>query len=180
VALRACAWSLTLSAAFAVGASAQSARTSLDVARVLAARYPESPGMSYIPGLAWAGAFQLASITGESQWITKPRREMQPFLTGERPAIAEPYALTSLAGHLAFADLGSLEGNVEATVLARRAADFILSEHPDTIVRFGRGWTDDMYMASALLSRVAQQVRRRALRASARAPADELRGEAPA
>jgi len=132
-------------------------RTPLDVARVLAARYPESPIMSYIPALAWAGAFRLASLTGEPQWLEKPRREMRPFLTGERPAIAEPYALTSLAGHLAFADAGTLDGNAEAISLARRAADFILSEHPDTVVRFGRGWTDDMFMASSLLSRVAAQ-----------------------
>jgi rhamnogalacturonyl hydrolase YesR len=146
---------VALIASFAVVASAQTARTPLDVARVLAARYPESPGMSYIPGLAWAGSFRLASLTGESRWLEKPLREMQPFLTGERPAIAEPYALTSLAGHLAFADRGSLDGNAQTEALALRAADFILSEHPDTIVRFGRGWTDDMFMASVLLSRVA-------------------------
>lgn len=132
-------------------------RSPLDVARVLAGRYPESPSMSYIPGLAWAGSFRLASLTGESQWLEKPRREMRPFITGERPAIAERYALTSLAGHLAFADAGVLDGNAEAAALARRAADFILSEHPDTVVRFGPGWTDDMFMASSLLSRVAAQ-----------------------
>jgi rhamnogalacturonyl hydrolase YesR len=82
---------------------------------------------------------------------------MRPFLTGERPAITEPYALTSLAGAMAFANASELEGSPEAAALARRTADFILSEHPDTVVRFGRGWTDDMFMASSLLSRVSLQ-----------------------
>ena len=156
--MRSLAWSLALSAVIAAPVSGQAdSRTPLDVARVLAARYPESPSMSYIPALAWAGTFRLMAFISDPELLDKPRREMRPFLTGERPPIAEPYALTSLAGHLAFADAGVLDGNAEAAALARRAADFILSEHPDTVVRFGRGWTDDMFMASALLSRVAAQ-----------------------
>src|SRR5690349_15447753 len=147
-----------LTATLATAVDAQSdARTPLDVARVLAARYPENPSMSYIPGLAWAGSIRLATLTNESRWREKPGREMEPFITGAQPAIAEPYALTSLAGHLAFVDAGMLDGNAQAAALARRAADFILSEHPDTVVRYGRGWTDDMFMASSLLSRVALQ-----------------------
>ncbi len=104
-ALLAVALTIALFAGLPLSASAQpDTRTPLDVARVLAARYPESPIMSYIPGMAWAASLRLASLTGESRWLEKPRREMRPFITGERPAIAEPYALTSLAGPLAFAD----------------------------------------------------------------------------
>jgi len=144
-----------LSAALAAAASAQvDTRAPLDVARVLAARYPESPGMSYISGLAWGGALRLAALTEEPRWLEKPRRDMQPFVDGARPAIAEPYALTSLAGHIGFFDWGVYDRNAPGLALALDAADFILSEHPDSTVRFGRGWTDDMYMASALLSRV--------------------------
>ena len=61
--------------------------------------------MSYIPALAWSGSFRLASITGDDRRREKPRREMQAFLSGTAPAIAEPYLLTSLAGHLATAVL---------------------------------------------------------------------------
>ena len=110
--------------------------------------------MSYIPGLAWGGALRLAAVTGEPRWMEKPRREMQPFVTGEIPAIAEPYALTSLAGHVGLFDWGVYDRNAPGLGLALDAADFIVSEHPDSTVRFGRGWTDDMFMASALLSRV--------------------------
>src|SRR5262245_13408538 len=115
-------------------------RTPLDVARVLAARYPAQPIMSYIPALSWSGAFRLAILTGDDQWRDKPRREMQPFLDGKTPAIAEPYLLTSLAGHLAFADAGTLDKNAAAAALAQKAADFILPPSTSEAVRFPRNW----------------------------------------
>jgi hypothetical protein len=63
---------------------------------------------------------------------------MQAFLSGVRPAIAEPYQLSSLAGHLAFADAGTLDGNTIAAALAQKAADFILPKPIDEAVRFPR------------------------------------------
>lgn len=131
------------------------ARSPIEVARVLATRYPASPIMSYIPALSWSGALHLSAKTGDRQFAEKARREMTPFLNGTRPAIAEPYLLTSLAGHLAFADLASIEKDAVAGALARQAADFILPDDPKILlVRFPRRWTDDMFMASSLLSRV--------------------------
>lgn len=139
-------------------------RDPLDIARVLAARYPAQPIMSYIPALSWSGSLKLAALTGEDRWREKPRGEMEPFLSGKTPAIAEPYRLTSLAGHLAFADAAVLDKNVAAGALAAKAAQFILptfakarADKPladGESVRFATGWTDDMFMASSLLSRV--------------------------
>jgi unsaturated rhamnogalacturonyl hydrolase len=148
-------------------------RTPLDIARRLAMRYPESPIMSYIPAVAWSSSLRLARLTGDDKLKAKPRRDMQPFLTSAKPAIAEPYLLTSLAGHLAFSDLGDLDGNGDAAALAKKAADFILAD-PSTapsgalgaspspagagkspeVVKFPRNWTDDMFMATSLLARV--------------------------
>jgi rhamnogalacturonyl hydrolase YesR len=140
--------------AFAPATPQDKARSPIDVARVLAARYPASPIMSYIPALSWSGALRLSTITGDRQFAEKARREMTPFLSGATPAIAEPYLLTSLAGHLAFADLASIEKDAAAGALARKAADFILPTDDTALVRFPRQWTDDMFMASSLLSRV--------------------------
>jgi rhamnogalacturonyl hydrolase YesR len=135
--------------------AARDDRRPLDIARLLAARYPESPIMSYIPGLAWASSLRLAQLTGEEKWKEKPRRDMQAFLSGAKPAIAQPYLLTSLAGHLALSDLGVIDGDKKAAALAQDAADYILTTTPAEFVRFRRNWTDDMFMASTLLSRVA-------------------------
>jgi len=127
----------------------------LDVARVLAGRYPAAPAMSYIPALAWSGALRLSALTKEAQWADKAKREMQPFLAGEKLAIAPPHSLATLGGHIAFADLALAENDRSARELARKAADFILPQGPDAVVSHGSRWTDDMYMAAALLSRVA-------------------------
>ena len=84
--------------------------------------------MSYIPALSWSGAMRLSQLTGDPSFAEKARREMAPFLSGEKPAIAEPYQLTSLAGHLAFADLTSLAKDPAGLKLAKAAADFILPD----------------------------------------------------
>jgi rhamnogalacturonyl hydrolase YesR len=137
-----------------VGSAAQP-RSPLDVARVLAARYPETPTMSYIPAVAWSSSLRLAQLTSEDRWKERARRDIGVFLSGGKPAIAEPYLLTSLAGHAAFSDLARLDGRLEGAIAARKAADFILEEKPEDLVKFRRNWTDDMFMASSLLARVA-------------------------
>jgi unsaturated rhamnogalacturonyl hydrolase len=155
-------WLVAFAVVCVATAQAQPAdRRPVDVALVLAARYPAAPSMSYIPALAWAGALQLSARTGDATYATKARREMEPFLTGAKPAIAEPYLLTSLAGHLAFSALAADAGEARAAELAVTAADFILptAGDKDLAVRFGRQWTDDMFMASAILSPVAARTK---------------------
>jgi unsaturated rhamnogalacturonyl hydrolase len=133
---------------------ARTARAPLEVARLLAPKYPAQPIMSYIPALAWSGALRLAEITAEPRFREKPLADMAPFLSGAKPSIAEPYQLTSLAGHLAFADLAAAaDAPPEALALARKGADFILPASESEIVRFPRRWTDDMFMATSVLAR---------------------------
>ena len=111
--------------------------------------------MSYIPAVAWSASLRLAQLTRDSRWTEKPRREITAFLAGGKPAIAAPYALTSLAGHGAFFDLGASDANSEVTVAARTGAEFILADAPDDLVKFRRNWTDDMFMSAFLLARAA-------------------------
>jgi rhamnogalacturonyl hydrolase YesR len=127
----------------------------LDVARRMAERYPIAPIMSYIPALAWSGALRLSARTKEARWADKAKAEMRPFLSGEKPVTSEKNSLASLGGHIAFADLALAEGHKAAADLAKAAADLILPQQPDEVVRFGAGWTDDMYMGAAPLVRVA-------------------------
>jgi unsaturated rhamnogalacturonyl hydrolase len=124
----------------------------LAIARILAAKYPAQPIMSYIPALSWSGAIRLSALTGEPQWREKALKDMQPFITGQTPAIAEPYRLTSLAGALAFFDAAELDKNADAGVLAQKVADFI-ADTPVGTYRFATYWTDDMFMMGSVLSR---------------------------
>ena len=132
-------------------------RAPLGIARLLAARYPASPIMSYIPALSWSGALRLSKLTGESQYRDRAVAQMTPFLNGDKPAIAEPFLLTSLAGHQALFDLAEFESNAQADALARKAADFILAQKPEEVVRFATSWTDDMFMATSVLARAAKR-----------------------
>ena len=109
----------------------------LAIARLLAAKYPAQPIMSYIPALSWSGSLRLSALTKEPQWRDKATKDMQAFLTGQTSAIAEPYRLTSLAG-----------------ALAQKVAAFMTPQSGEEVIRFATGWTDDMFMASSVLSRV--------------------------
>jgi rhamnogalacturonyl hydrolase YesR len=125
----------------------------LEIARILAARYPAQPIMSYIPALAWSGQLRLSALTGEARWRDKAMQDIERFTSGQTPAVAEPLRLTSLAGALAFADAATLGGHPAAGALAVKIADLMMPEEVDGSVKFATGWTDDMFMASAVLSR---------------------------
>ncbi len=143
---------------------ARSRRPPLEIASLLARRYPETPRMSYIPGVAWSNTLRLAARLDDAGLVEKVRQQMAPFLSAEEPAIAEPYRLTSLAGHFAFVDFASPERRGQAELadaadaamrLAVEAAEFILPRAAGDIIRFPREWTDDMFMATSVLARIA-------------------------
>ena len=131
----------------------------LDVARSLAASYPRPGAAGYIPALIWSGSLRLAALTGETRWQEKVRRELEPLVSGENNPLKESPTLTGLAVYFALSDLGAIEGNKAAAALAQQAAELMLPERDDEIVRFSRGWTDDMFMATALLARVSARTK---------------------
>ena len=103
-----------LAASDGAGGARRAARPStwLDCSR---GGIPVQPIMSYIPALSWSGSLRLARMSGDERSRQQgDRRDDSRSSTGVTPAIAEPYLLTSLAGHLAFADWGALHGNADA------------------------------------------------------------------
>ncbi len=80
---------------------------------------------------------------------------MQPFISGDKAGFTPPYTLSGLAGYLAFSDLAAVEKHAAASALSQKAVDLMLPVGGDDSIRFSRGWTDDMFMATALLARVA-------------------------
>jgi len=72
--------------------------------------------MSYIPALSWSSSSRLSSLTSEPQWRAKAHKDMQAFIEGRTPAVADPYRLTSMAaahaaivGRLLTTDAGKLQ-----------------------------------------------------------------------
>ncbi len=130
------------------------ARAPLDIARLLAARYPGRPSMSYIPGAAWVHTLRFARLTGETGWRDKVLAEVRPWLSGDEPLTGERISFASLGGAMVFAELAS-EGGVEAAVaseLAARAAEIARSETAPGTPEHGSGWTDDMYLGTVVAS----------------------------
>ena len=132
-------------------------REPLEIARILAARYPAQPIMSYIPALSWSGQLRLSQLTTEPQWREKAMKDIEAFTSGRTPATSEPARLTSLAGALAFFDAAALADNRTAGALAGQIALALLPDAPGKYVNFATGWTDDMFMAAAVMSRVGSE-----------------------
>jgi hypothetical protein len=122
-------------------------RQPLAIARLLARRYPEAPGISYIPALSWIGALRIAAIDKDDALRTKVLDQMKPWTSGEKtlfPAAAR-IQLTSVAGAMAFEDT--------APALFDEGVAAASREKGPALPEYGQGWTDDMFMATSVLAR---------------------------
>jgi unsaturated rhamnogalacturonyl hydrolase len=134
----------------------RAARTPLEIAKLLAARYPAAPSISYIPALAWINTLKLSTLTGDAALRTKVMAQVQPWLSGEKPLLGDRIQLTTVAGTLVFAEIAKADpANAAARKLALEGADAAIKEKMDGTAQYGQGWTDDMFMASAILARTA-------------------------
>ncbi len=132
------------------------ARTPLDIARLLAGRYPAAPAISYIPALAWINTLKLSEITGDASLRAKVLAQVQPWLSGEKSLLGDRIQLTTAAGTMVFAEMAKADGaNLSARRLAFEGADAALREKDEGVPLYGQGWTDDMFMAPAILARTA-------------------------
>jgi hypothetical protein len=130
------------------------ARPPLEVARLLAGRYPAAPSISYIPALAWINTLKLSTLTGDQTLRAKVLAQVQPWLAGEKSLLGDRIQLTTVAGTMVFADLAQADpANAVARRLAIEGAEAALKEKDGGIPQFGQGWTDDMFMTAAILAR---------------------------
>jgi unsaturated rhamnogalacturonyl hydrolase len=130
------------------------ARAPMDVAQLLAGRYPAAPSISYIPALAWIKTLELSARTGDAALRAKVLGQIQPWLSGEKPLLGDRIQLTTVAGTMVFAELAKADpANAAARRLAIEGADAALKEKDDGVPQYGQGWTDDMFMTAAILAR---------------------------
>jgi unsaturated rhamnogalacturonyl hydrolase len=130
---------------------ARVSRDPIAIATLLAKKYPEQPAISYIPSVAWTNTLKLAALTNDQALAEKVRAQTAPWVTRAQPLFGNRIQLTSVAGTMVFADLGG-----EALPLALEGAKLAASRKADGIAEYGQGWTDDMFMASAILARVGR------------------------
>jgi hypothetical protein len=157
-------------------------RDPLAIARLLARRYPETPGISYIPALAWVETLRLAAIDNDTALRAKVFEQTLPWVAGDKPLFTpSPRAsagqagdriqLTAVAGTMVFDDLAHSSGlprrsapdteNREGLSLSERWATALFDEGAAAAAKekapaepeYGQGWTDDMFMATSVLAR---------------------------
>ena len=138
---------------------ARVSRAPLAIARVLAARYPQTPLVSYIPSVSWEGTLRLADITKDDSLRRRVLEQTRPWLSGERPLFGDRIALTAVAGTLIYAELAR-RGEAAASALAVRGADEALKLAATGYAQHGQGWTDDMFMMASILSRTGRMAGR--------------------
>lgn len=131
-------------------------RDPLDLARILAVRYPQTPAMSYIAAVSWVNALRLASVDRDDGLRTKVREQTQPWMSGDKPLFGSPIPLTAVAGTMIFAERASGDGETRARDLAVEGARLAAARKESGVAQYGQGWTDDMFMASAVLARTVR------------------------
>jgi unsaturated rhamnogalacturonyl hydrolase len=126
-------------------------RDPLDIARLLATRYPETPSISYIPAVSWVNTLQLAAATGDASLRARVIEQVRPWLSEGRKLFGDRIQLTAVAGTIVFADLAASEN--AAVALAEEGARLASAEKSPGVASYGGGWTDDMFMATTVLAR---------------------------
>jgi unsaturated rhamnogalacturonyl hydrolase len=127
-------------------------RDPLALAKTLAARYPETPSISYIPAVAWVNTLRLGSITHDDAWRAKVERQVAPWTSRAKPLFGDRIQLTAIAVTMIFADLAAA-GDSGTRRLADEGAALAAKEKTPGVAEYGGGWTDDMFMASSVLAR---------------------------
>jgi rhamnogalacturonyl hydrolase YesR len=134
--------------------TARIARDPIAIATVLAARYPESPSISYIPALSWSNALKLATITNTAALRAKVEQQTAPWRIDDKDLFGNRIQLTSVAGTLIFADLARA-GDAASRALAVKGAEAASAVKAGDVYEYGQGWTDDMFMATVVLARTS-------------------------
>ncbi len=125
---------------------ARVSRDPLAIARLLAAKYPGTPSISYIPSVAWANTLRLANIAGDTALRRKVEQQTAPWREEGKDLFGSRIQLTSVAGTFVFGELGARE------ILAK-GVEAASKVRTGDIYEYGQGWTDDMFMATVVLAR---------------------------
>ena len=126
------------------------ARAPLDVARLMARRYPATPGISYIPALAWVHTLRVAEIDDDASLREKVLGEVRPWLSGDQPLFGDRISFAAVAGTMIFSQLAGLsgEGGEAAARLAAEGVALAAAETAPGIGRHASGWSDDFFLGT--------------------------------
>ena len=131
------------------------AREPLDVARLLARRYPAAPSISYIPALAWVHALRLAEMDGDASLRDRVLEDVGPWLSGDRPLFGDRISFAAIAGTMIFSEIARSPGadGAAAARLAAAGVALAAAETAPGTPRYASGWSDDFYLGTIAAAR---------------------------
>ena len=126
------------------------AREPLDIARLLARRYPGTPSISYIPALAWVHTLRLAELDGDASFRAKVLEDTMLWLSGSRRLFGDRISFAAIAGTMAFSDIARSPGADRdlAAVLAAEGVALAAEETAPGMPRYASGWSDDLFLGT--------------------------------
>ena len=152
------------------------AREPLDVARLLARRYPGAASISYIPALAWVHTLRVAEMDGDAALRAGVLEDVRPWLSGEQSLFGDRISFAAIAGTMIFSAIARPDGRVgslraheaapsplpgrgllaqssgpDRDAAARLAAEGVALAAAETapgVPRHASGWSDDFYLGT--------------------------------
>ena len=137
------------------------ARDPLDIARLMARRYPSTPGISYIPALAWVHTLRVAAMDGDASLREKVMTEVRPWLSGEQPLFGDRVSYAAIAGTMIFSEIARLsDAGAAGDAAARLAAEGVALAAAETSPGEGEhasGWSDDFFLGTIAAIRAGDE-----------------------
>ena len=129
-------------------------REPLAIARLLAERYPGTPGMAYIPSVAWVHTLRLATLVRDPALVEKVLREVEPWLSGDQPLVGDRVSFATLAGTMVFSELQNVDqvDVSQAKSLAGQGVSLAAEEEAPGQPVYGSGWSDDIFLGTVAAS----------------------------
>ncbi len=137
------------------------ARDPLDVARLMAGRYPGTPSISYIPALAWIHMLRVADIDDDESLRAKVMADVRPWLSGEEALFGDRVSYAAIAGTMIFSAIAELpDGGEDAQAAARLAAEGVAlgaAEVSPGNGEYASGWSDDFFLGTVAAVRAGDE-----------------------
>ncbi len=137
------------------------ARDPLDIARLMARRYPSTPGISYIPALAWVHTLRVAAMDGDASLREKVMTEVRPWLLGEQPLFGDRVSYAAIAGTMIFSEIARLpDSGADGEAAARLAAEGVALGAAEVSPGEGEhasGWSDDFFLGTIAAVRAGDE-----------------------
>ncbi|NQV27395.1 MAG: glycoside hydrolase family 88 protein [Rhodopirellula sp.] len=129
-------------------------RSPIEVAQELAQVYGHNlNSVAYIPALALIGRVRLSELTSDESHLKDVLKIVEPYASGQKPALDQKSSGSTLSGHLIFGELATKTGDTRFVKLAQAAADLGFDDNGELrqSMPFHNEMSDAVFMGTPIL-----------------------------